>query len=112
MPKISCGAFTIASDRAAVISSYSDNAAHPNITGELRFWDLLTGEYSDSQSFVSSVSSHVSTSADIAGFFDAVSHEWLMRFIEDRIETRRRRPYRSSTPSSLRRCIMFPNDVP
>ena len=27
--------------------------------------------------------------ADIAGFFDAVSHEWLMRFIEHRIGDRR-----------------------
>jgi group II intron reverse transcriptase/maturase len=27
--------------------------------------------------------------ADIAGFFDAVSHEWLMRFVEHRIGDRR-----------------------
>ena len=27
--------------------------------------------------------------ADITGFFDAVSHEWLMRFVEDRIGDRR-----------------------
>jgi group II intron reverse transcriptase/maturase len=27
--------------------------------------------------------------ADIAGFFDAVSHEWLMRFVEHRISDRR-----------------------
>ena len=26
--------------------------------------------------------------ADIAGFFDAVSHEWLMRFVEHRIGDR------------------------
>jgi RNA-directed DNA polymerase len=27
--------------------------------------------------------------ADIAGFFDAVRHEWLMRFVEHRIGDRR-----------------------
>ena len=27
--------------------------------------------------------------ADIAGFFDAVSHEWLMRFVEHRVGDRR-----------------------
>jgi WD40 repeat protein len=62
VPELSCEAFTIPSNRAAVICSYSDNQSHPNITGELRIWDLHTEEYSDSQSFGSSVSSLESTS--------------------------------------------------
>jgi retron-type reverse transcriptase len=34
--------------------------------------------------------------ADIAGFFDAVDHDWLIRFVEHRVGDRRVRP--GSTP--------------
>jgi hypothetical protein len=34
---------------------------------------------------------------------------WRTRFVEHRVETRRRRSYRRSTPSLLRRCVIFPN---
>jgi hypothetical protein len=32
--------------------------------------------------------------ADIAGFFDAVSHEWLIRFVEHRVGSAVSFPYR------------------
>lgn len=57
LPKLSCGQFVVATDRPAIICSYADNEAHPNITGELRVWDLLTAQFSELQSFDSSVSS-------------------------------------------------------
>jgi WD40 repeat protein len=65
LPDISCEAIAIASEKNAVICGYADNADSPNISGEIRVWDLLTAQYSVSQHFSSSIRSLESTSDGI-----------------------------------------------
>lgn len=60
-PEISCEVFAISPVNVALICGYADNADHPNISGEIRIWNLLTSEYSASQRFSSSVRSIEST---------------------------------------------------
>jgi WD40 repeat protein len=62
VPEISCEVFAIASEKVAIVCGYADNADHPNISGEIRVWNLLTAEYSASQHFSSSIRSLESTS--------------------------------------------------
>ena len=78
LPDISFGHFAIALNRCAVIGSYADNAAHPNISGELRFWDLLNGEYSELQFFSSFITCLDSTSdgATVVGTEHGEASSW------------------------------------
>ena len=72
LPEISCEVFALASEQAAVVCGYADNADHPNISGEMRVWDLAATRYSAPQSFSSAV--RVLESTDQGVFIVGTEH--------------------------------------
>lgn len=55
LPPLSCGIFALTPDGRSLICSYADNMAHPNVAGELRWWNMETGNYSGTLQLQSSV---------------------------------------------------------
>jgi hypothetical protein len=83
LPEISCGLFSIVPGSRAVVCAYADNAAHPNVSGELRVWDLSTARFSKMQPLTSAVTALASASTDliVAGTEHGEVSSW--RYAED-----------------------------
>lgn len=78
VPEISCNTFEIVQHGAAIICGYSDNMDWPHVSGEIRIWDLDSGECSIAQYLGTSVHSIASSDAQtmIVGTVEGEASSW------------------------------------